>query len=289
MPDDVEGTVVGENETRPPEAALAKVESGVLTPLDVGEVRRSMQAYQQGLQSLLDQTDWQQTNEKPFVKKSGWRKIATWFSLSLEVRSQRVERTPEGVPERATVICRALAPNGRYMDGDGHASTDESRFRRSSGRQKLENDLTATATTRAKNRAIADLVGMGEVSAEEAEYAPMVPEAGVAASGELSATVGKALDWLFQAFPDGSERVTALVTELNNSAGVDYLPRSAAQAVVLLAKELRSAATDSGVAGDPTEQDKQDDVQTDEPKEGTDAESTDEPSEGADDADGDEQ
>jgi hypothetical protein len=283
MPDDVEGSVVGENETRPPDAQLARVESGVLTPLDVGEVRRSMQTYQQGLQSLLDQTDWQQTNDKPFVKKSGWRKIATWFSLSVEVRSQRVERDPNGVPERATVICRAIAPNGRYMDGDGHASTDESRFKKSSGRQKLENDLTATASTRAKNRAIADLVGMGEVSAEEVEYAPMVPEAGVAASDELAATTRKALDWLFGEYPDGNERVSALVTELGNTAGVGYTPRSAAQAVVLLAKELRSAATESGVAEDPQEAD----VPTDEPKEGTDVtESTDEPSEGADDADG---
>jgi hypothetical protein len=60
-----------------------------------------------------------------------------------------------------------VAPNGQFGDGDGYCLADEVRFKSRRGRQKVENDLRSTATTRAKNRATADLVGMGEVSAEE--------------------------------------------------------------------------------------------------------------------------
>jgi hypothetical protein len=52
------------------------------------------------------------------------------------------------------------------MDGDGYCTIDEFTGKRAKN-PKLENDLRGTAATRAKNRAISDLVGMGEVSAEE--------------------------------------------------------------------------------------------------------------------------
>ena len=90
--------------------------------------------------------------------------------LSTSLVAQTVERDDSGVVVRASAIVRAMhVPSGQFSDGDGYCSSDESRFARAGGRAKLENDLRATATTRAKNRAIADLVGMGAVSAEEAE------------------------------------------------------------------------------------------------------------------------
>jgi hypothetical protein len=100
---------------------------------------------------------------------------------------------------RAEVWIRAVAPNGQFGDGDGYCSADEGRFRGWKGRQKLENDLRATATTRAKNRAIADLVGMGEVSAEEIAPAGEEEEhaqalaAGAPASAELARVAFAAL------------------------------------------------------------------------------------------------
>ena len=139
----------------------------VLMPLDSQAVIQGMQAYQRLLHDLLDDSDWQQTGDGKFLKKSGWRKIARAFNLSVTKISDRVERDAEGNPLRAEVVVRAIAPNGTVQDGDGYCAASESRFSRAAGRQKLENDLRATATTRAKNRAISDLVGMGEVSAEE--------------------------------------------------------------------------------------------------------------------------
>ncbi len=156
-----------------PEAAMVAVPAtpgGVIAPLDVQQVVDSMQAYQELLPQLLDSSDYQDAGRgKRFVKKSGWRKIAKAFGLSTEIVNQRIERDGDGSPVRATVVVRALhGPTGQYSDGDGHCSVSEDRFSGPRGnKSKLENDLTATATTRAKNRAISDLVGMGDVSAEE--------------------------------------------------------------------------------------------------------------------------
>jgi len=147
-----------------------------LVPLDADQVIEGMQAYQDLLPRLLADSDYQAAGRdkdgrpKRFVKKSGWRKIARAFNLSVEIVSVRVLRDEDGAPSRAEAICRAIAPNGQVQDGDGYCDIGEERFSGPRGnKSKLENDLRATATTRAKNRAIADLVGMGEVSAEEVD------------------------------------------------------------------------------------------------------------------------
>jgi hypothetical protein len=139
---------------------------GPLAPLDLEQTRASMQLYQEGLRALLDESDWQVFHDKDgaerkFVKKSGFRKIATWFELNLEVTKIEIDRDQNGNPRRARAIARAVAPNGRYADGDGAASLGERTF------SKPENDLPAQATTRAMNRAISNLVGMGAVCLPE--------------------------------------------------------------------------------------------------------------------------
>ncbi len=98
---------------------------------------------------------------RDFLKKAFWRRVATCFGLSLELVSQE-----RGFDEQGhlfySVMYKAIAPNGRTMDADGYCSTAEN------GRDKWpEHNVRATAHTRAKNRAISDLVGGGEVSAEE--------------------------------------------------------------------------------------------------------------------------
>jgi hypothetical protein len=150
----------------------AVVQRQPLAPLDIQQTKHLMQTYQEGLQSLLDDTDRQtfatrDGEQRSFVKRSGWRKVATWFELSLETRQIDVDRDPKtGQAIRARVIARAIAPNGRYAEGEGAADKTERVF------SKLEHDIQATAATRALNRAISNLVGMGEVSAEEIEATP---------------------------------------------------------------------------------------------------------------------
>lgn len=106
------------------------------------------------------------TVKKVFKKKSAWRKLATAFNLSVEVLKEERKEYP-ATPTNATayfvieVTARATAMNGRRMDGTGSCASNERGF------SKLEHDVRATAETRAKNRAIADMIGGGEVSAEE--------------------------------------------------------------------------------------------------------------------------
>jgi hypothetical protein len=170
-------------------APPAAAQGGVMMPFKADEVREAMTAYQATVNATLDATDWQGTPGRPgsFVKKSGWRKIAKAFGLSVTRIGDGVERDADGEPVRAWAVYRATAPNGQAQDGDGYCSADESRFNSRGGRQKLENDLRATATTRAKNRAISDLVGMGEVSAEEvAQGGHAAPPPVVAFDGDLA-------------------------------------------------------------------------------------------------------
>lgn len=160
-------TVVEETTSTVVAAPVARPGTEVLMPMDADRVVEGMEAYQSLLPRLLDSSDYQAAEQgKRFVKKSGWRKIARAFNLSLTVEHLHVERDADGNVLRAECVARATAPNGQVQDGDGYCSLSEFTGKRA-GDVKLENTLRATATTRAKNRAIADLVGMGEVSAEE--------------------------------------------------------------------------------------------------------------------------
>jgi hypothetical protein len=142
----------------------------ILLPADVGLVKQAMTAYLETTRAVLDDNDWQgRPNVKgSFITKSGWQKIAKAYRLSTELVDQQVERDDEGQVLRAAVVMRAIAPNGQYREATGYCSITEARFATQGGRAKLENDLRNTAATRAENRAISNLCGLGAVSAEEA-------------------------------------------------------------------------------------------------------------------------
>jgi len=196
------------------------VTPSVLLPVSVDEAKEAMRAYQQVTAAILDRTDWQGTPGQPgsFIKKSGWRRIAKAYGLSLELVAQDVDRDPEtGAPLRAQTVMRASHPNGQHMDGVGYCSSDESRFRTASGRQKLENDLRATAATRAANRAISDLVGVGQVSAEEVgDDAPAAVTALPMADGKDVQRTGEALMALYGSDEEPAQvALEAIVKDLN--------------------------------------------------------------------------
>jgi|TARA_R110002020_G_scaffold246713_1_gene460576 hypothetical protein len=123
---------------------------------------QNMKSYQDLCVALLDDNDWQTIQGKRFPKRSAWRKLAVAYGVSFEIKSAIMNRDEEGNLRSAEFVVRATAPNGRHSDGWGACAVSE----RNAGR-KAEHDIPATAETRAKNRAAADLFGMGEVSAEE--------------------------------------------------------------------------------------------------------------------------
>jgi hypothetical protein len=119
---------------------------------------------------VLVDDDWIGHPGQPesFVKKSGWAKLATFYGVSTELVGDTIlERDADGKLIRAAAKARAVARDGRHADGGGACGRNEPRFVNARGRQKIEHDLPSTAETRATNRAIANLIGFGAVSAEE--------------------------------------------------------------------------------------------------------------------------
>lgn len=96
-----------------------------------------------------------------YLKKSFWRKMATFFNLTDEIITREVELDNKGKTRTAYYEVRVVHPNGRSVVGIGFCSAAERNF------AHPDHDIRAVANTRAKNRAISDMIAGGEVTAEE--------------------------------------------------------------------------------------------------------------------------
>ena len=105
------------------------------------------------------------------IKKSGYRKIAFFLGVSFEILERTIIRDEKVVYKlvlelcltrmaqdnvtRAEFLVRASLPNGRFTDSYGSCDRREG-----ASRQNPNHNTPATAETRAKSRAISDLVGL---------------------------------------------------------------------------------------------------------------------------------
>ena len=145
--------------------------------LNVDAAVEQWEQYQDLCRRILDESDYQQITVKEkdpetgkyvpvkrkFRKKSGWFKIGRAFNIDTEI----VEREDFRHPKTHRVVesyyqVRATLPNGRSVVADASCDKYEKGKTNASA-----HDLRTTAETRATNRAVAKLVGAGEVSAEE--------------------------------------------------------------------------------------------------------------------------
>jgi hypothetical protein len=140
------------------------IEAPLVSPADPKRVLEVMRRFEEFKRQALNQNDFVVLEigkeKKPYIKKSGWMKYALACQLSLEKRDERLEERSDG-SKVYHYTYRAVAPNGRYADAVGSASTSERTF------AHPDHDVRALAQTRACNRAISNLVAGGEVSAEE--------------------------------------------------------------------------------------------------------------------------
>lgn len=142
---------------------------------DVNTAIAQWDAYQELCKGILNDTDYQEIEvkqkdkngkwikvEKQFKKKSAWQKLGRAFNVNTEIVARELERTSTGRVKEAYYCIRASLPNGRHVESDAICSRTEH------GKDKAsDHTVMATAKTRATNRAIAELIGAGEVSAEE--------------------------------------------------------------------------------------------------------------------------
>lgn len=134
--------------------------------------------YQELKGKILDPaTDVQVIGKQEFKKKSYWRKVAAFFNLSAEVVQEEKELLPDAPGHWLyNFTVRVTAPNGRHVEGvascDAYEKAElapDGKYR-SYGKLATPNNIhnvRSTAYTRAFNRAVSDMVGGGEVSAEE--------------------------------------------------------------------------------------------------------------------------
>ena len=149
--------------------------------VDVDAAEAFMDNYQELVDRLLKESDYQEIGDKKAKKKSAWRKLATAFNISDEIIHEEETRDETSQIVSAKYYVRATLPNGRSAVGVGVCSIyDKIRYhgkKRDKERpsnfelrgrfSNAEHDVPSTAHTRAKSRAIADLIGSGENSAEE--------------------------------------------------------------------------------------------------------------------------
>ena len=187
--------------TQPPTtASLAHRDDGpvvlemVHPAASAAETLAVFRAFAELKKELLGDEDVQTFRErgqtKKFVKRSGWRKLAIAFAVDLRIVESEITYEDPDIHEgivSARFVARAVSPNGRFAESSGYCSRSEKCCSKQCSKDhthcpaingpcdvknhftKPEHDIPATAETRAKNRACADLFGMGEVSAEEAE------------------------------------------------------------------------------------------------------------------------
>lgn len=194
-PIEVEATEVKDvsegNANKGGDLPAAQSSNSLVRPVEnVDEVVGVYEQFEEIKSKLLGKEDVQEISGSNHITKSGWRKIATAFNLSVD--TVNVEKTVEDGIVSYMVQARATAPNGKSASGSGMCASNESNHMETvSGTENWDKDdddvfkvdgkwrrllppkavnehnIMATAETRAKNRAISDLVGGGQVSAEE--------------------------------------------------------------------------------------------------------------------------
>lgn len=184
----------------------------VMPAVNPQQAMEAWKVYQDLKSAIVDkEVDVQKIGDRDFLKKSYWRKVATFFNLTMEVVKEKNEKLGKTFVWHFTV--KAIAPNGRYAIGVGSCDAFEKAVLKDGkylakgkvtkwGKNKAGkffpeewewvdavpnsiHNIRSTAETRAYNRAISNLVGGGEVSAEEVDQNAMQQEVKeVAPTGE---------------------------------------------------------------------------------------------------------
>lgn len=146
--------------------AVVKVDPIVVPAVNPEQALAAWKAYEALKAKITTEDDYQNIQGKRFPKKSVWRKLTNFFNLTVDQVEERRVREEDGTLT-FEVIYRATAPNGRSAVGDGACNTEEKQDRNGNPIRNSIHNTRGTAHTRAFNRAVSNLVGGGEVSAEE--------------------------------------------------------------------------------------------------------------------------
>jgi hypothetical protein len=141
--------------------ALTVIDAAPLMPMSMGTTFSAYKSMQVEIDKAMpDQIMTIQGRQ--FRKKGYWRAVRAAFGLKVYCVSE--ERIEQGGDWGYSALYRAEGRNGMSADGDGVCMATEK-----AERQRSIHNVRSHAHTRAFNRAVSNLVGFGEVSAEEVE------------------------------------------------------------------------------------------------------------------------
>lgn len=155
---------VGQEEELPETRMMVKIDKMDMPLATVEEATAMWKQYQDLMAALINENDVVEIQGKNRIKKSGVNKIARFFGYSCEIiRTKREDIVgPQGGRQFVWYAwVKAIAPNGRFRVEGAACSSSERKF------AHLYHDVFAMAITRASNRAIQELAGMGELELEE--------------------------------------------------------------------------------------------------------------------------
>jgi hypothetical protein len=154
-------------------------EEGAALPVaGIEDLARAVQAFNEIKQKIIlqDKSNYIETavkgQKKIYLKRSAWRQIALAYNISDRIVKQ--EEKADGAGNYGYEVWVEAYTPSKSVIGIGMCWSNEPNKVFPHGRH----DVLATAHTRAKNRAISDFVGSGEVSAEEMdtiEHPPGAP------------------------------------------------------------------------------------------------------------------
>lgn len=156
--------------------SLVPIESVIPIPIDVDRCIEEWRDYQRLTREILDDSDYATIRGIKARKRSGWAKLRRFYGISVRVLEEErmpfLEEWAPGEPFVYRFLVEGRLGN-RVEHGDGACESTELE---GSNIAPSEHNVRAKALTRAKNRVTSDLIGGGEVSAEELENgAPSKP------------------------------------------------------------------------------------------------------------------
>lgn len=144
---------------------------GIITPVtDVKKATAAWAEFNRLKEALLTKDDQylvKGQRARLVPTRTGWRKLALFFGVSSDIVEEK--RWERGGQFGYDFMVVATAPNGQHMVGVGSCDSVDLAKSTKGTLPATEHNVRAKAHTRAVNRAISDLIGGGELSAEEVE------------------------------------------------------------------------------------------------------------------------
>ena len=173
----IEGEVKPEA-IQPVTAPTIQPQSGLVAPVcSIEDSIRIFKAFEEAKKRILSKNDimWigddgRPTAEgegTPYIKRSGWRKLARFFGLSWSIEDVKEIKTENGYLYQAKV--KIWHPAGASVEAVGVATSEDKFFTKGGRREANKGNVLMKAITVALNRGISDILGSGEVSGEETE------------------------------------------------------------------------------------------------------------------------